>query len=137
MHRRQREWRVQSPSERNGIVRHRVEPVREVLRDGDVTTVHLQGDLDLATVSKVSMVLADECARHPEELLIDLSAVDFIDSSGLRLFVDTHRRLMNAGCLLVLASPSDAVWRTFVMTNLDGTLLFRHSPALGGEKSAA
>lgn len=106
------------------------------MRDGDVTTVYLQGELDLASASKVRRLIEGECARYPAKLVVDLSAVEFIDSSGLSLLVVTHRRLLDEGCLLVVASPSETVWRAFVVTNLDGTLLFEPAPVQAATEAA-
>ena len=135
MHLDQRQWRVHSRAEHGPGAgsRTRVEPVGDVLRDADVTTVFLQGELDLATASEVRLLLEEECSRRPAKLVVDLSAVEFIDSSGLNLLVATHRRLSDEGCLLVVASPSETVWRTLALTRLDETLLLQRTPATDDE----
>jgi anti-anti-sigma factor len=45
--------------------------------------------------------------------VLDLSAVDFVDSSGLRVLIDAHQRLTDDRRSLVLADPSPAVRRLF------------------------
>lgn len=127
-----REWRVRYPSidapQGTGCA-SKPEPVADVVREGDVTTVVLQGEIDLSNAWAVREIIEEECARHPAKLVVDLDAVEFVDSSALNLFVTTHRTLLAEGCLLVLASPSEQVWRSFVITHLDGTLLFEKTPA--------
>ncbi len=43
------------------------------------------------------------------DLMIDLHQVEFVDSSGLRVFVGAHHRCSEAGGRLVLVRPSEAV----------------------------
>ena len=54
---------------------------------------------------------------------IDLSAVEFVDSHGLRLLANTHRSLTREGRKLVVVPPPDTVWRAFVVTGLDAVLV--------------
>jgi anti-sigma B factor antagonist len=100
----------------------RVEPVAQVVRDNNVTTVRLAGDLDMATVPTVSEVLESEYQRHPVRLTLDLAEVEFLDASALHLFVALHRRLPAEGCDLVIADPSDVVIRTMQLARLDRLL---------------
>lgn len=58
-----------------------------------------------------------------EDVLLDLSAVEFIDSSGLRAIVVGHRRLEAADRQLRLLRPSNSVKRLLEITSLDGHLI--------------
>ena len=100
------------------------DPVVEIVRDADMTTLVLAGDLDLLTAPVLHAVLDSECALRPRRLVVDLAAVEFLDSSGLHLLLSAHRRLIEAGCALVLASPSDAVRRVIELIGLDRTFVF-------------
>lgn len=53
---------------------------------------------------------------------LDLSAVDFVDSSGLRVLIDAHQRLADAGGALTVVSPSSAVSRLFEISGVDDYL---------------
>jgi anti-sigma B factor antagonist len=103
---------------------------QEILRDRDKTIVRLAGDLDFATVAEVTPLLERECARHPRQLVLDLSGVEFLDSSGIYLLLKVHKRLTADGCSLILANPTAAAARALQVTATDQVLQVTHtSPA--------
>lgn len=53
-----------------------------------------------------------------DDLVLDLSDVEFIDSSGLRIIVNAHSELEAAGRQLVLVHTSPAVARLLEITGL-------------------
>lgn len=64
------------------------------------------------------LMVAIQSNRTGKDLGLDLSAVEFIDSSGLRILVNAHREMEAAGNRLVLLSASDAVARLLDITGL-------------------
>lgn len=54
-----------------------------------------------------------------EVVVLDMSAVEYIDSMSLRLIVQTQRRLTEEGGGLVLRNPSHIVMRLLEITGLD------------------
>jgi anti-sigma B factor antagonist len=114
---------------RNGNRRAAVdgEPTHEILRDGDKTIVRLAGDLDFATVAEVMPVLEEACARNPAQVVLDLSRVEFLDSSGISLLVTVHKRRTADGCSLVVTNPSAAVSRVLEVTATDRVLSITHT----------
>jgi anti-sigma B factor antagonist len=99
------------------------EVIESIERAEDETTLTLAGELDVSTIGPVRDVLEEECARKPTRLVIDLAAVDFIDSSALHAFVAANRSLGAEGCSLRITGASDVVRRTFEITQLDMVLL--------------
>ena len=91
----------------------------EVVADGGTErTVLLSGEIDLASASAVWDVLQsviDDATR----VVVDLSSVRFIDSTGLSLLVRAHRRLRNAGGTFAVRSPSEMAARVLEITGLD------------------
>ncbi len=114
---------------RNGNRRAAVdgELTHEILRDGDKTIVRLAGDLDFATVAEVMPVLEEACARNPAQVVLDLSRVEFLDSSGVSMLVTVHKRLTANGCSLVVTNPSAAVSRVLELTSTDRVLSITHT----------
>ncbi|MEZ5239655.1 MAG: STAS domain-containing protein [Microthrixaceae bacterium] len=82
-------------------------------------TMVLRGELDSHTAGSLDEAL--DRADEKSDLVLDLSAVDFVDSSGLRVLVAHHQRC-DAGARLELAGPSGAVRRLLEMTGLAGTM---------------
>jgi len=78
----------------------------------------LGGELDLATVPALREQL-DRAMRGKGAVVIDLSALRFIDLSGLRVLVRADRQLRASGGQLVLVYGSRGVRRVFELTSLD------------------
>jgi anti-sigma B factor antagonist len=96
---------------------------------GRVVIVSLRGELDLLSTSE----LEPELERLAEEpgvgvVALDLRALDFMDSSGLRLVVLTQQRLAEAGRRLVLVRGSQSVQRVFEITRMTERLEFVDAP---------
>jgi anti-anti-sigma factor len=103
--------------------------VLRVDRHPDVTTVVLAGELDLAVVDELRETLERECERRPGRLVVDLAAVDFIDSSALHLFVSLHRRLRgDADSSFEIVGVNNSIRRVFSIAKLDAV---RHLEAQG------
>jgi len=93
--------------------------VAEVVRDAEMTRIVLAGDLDMSTVARVRPIVERACESSPEKVVVDLSAVEFVDSHGLHLLAATQRALTADGCVLVVIPPSEPVRRAFEITGLD------------------
>ena len=86
--------------------------------------VHLAlvGELDLSTVPKVQEELRRIEAALPATLVVDLSKLTFLDSTGLRCIVTADERAREAGRRIVIVRGPDAVQRVFAITRLDDRL---------------
>ena len=102
-------------SEHEGL---REPPVAGVVRDGDAVVVTLAGELDLYNAEEVRDVLIEECARKPERVVIDLSRVEFIDSTALGVLIEARTKLEN-GRAFLLASPAVETRRALEISGLD------------------
>ena len=100
------------------------EPIVErIERDGRVTTVVLSGELDLSTIVELQDGLEAECSSSPSHLVVDFTAVEFIDSAALHLFITMSNRLADGGGSLEIVQVPERLRRTFSITNLDALLL--------------
>ena len=93
-------------------------PVAAVERNGDAVVVSLAGELDLYNAETVRAVLLEECARRPERVVIDLSRVEFIDSTALGVLIEARTKLENRRGFL-LASPAAETRRALEISGLD------------------
>ena len=91
----------------------------EVGRDPDATRIVLTGDLDMSTVPRARTIVEAACAGNPGTVVLDLSAIDFVDSHGFQLLAATHQALTDNGCILVLIPPQGPVRRVFEITGFD------------------
>jgi anti-sigma B factor antagonist len=66
-------------------------------QSGTGPVFRLSGDLDFRTASSTRSALLQTVEQAPGGLVIDLQAVDFIDSSGLSLLYEAARQLERRG----------------------------------------
>jgi anti-sigma B factor antagonist len=86
---------------------------------GEWQVVVVSGELDAETVP----TLADHLEETQlKQVVVDLTELSFMDSTGLALMVDWHRRLDAGGGQFRLASPRPAVHKLFRLTDLTGVL---------------
>ena len=83
-----------------------------------VSTVVIQGELDLATVPLVEAKVNEALAR-PGAVAIDVTPMGFMDSSGLGLLARAYRRTRGEGRTLVVRNPQPTVERTLEIAGLD------------------
>ncbi|GAC1517804.1 MAG: STAS domain-containing protein [Acidimicrobiales bacterium] len=83
------------------------------------TVLPLVGDVDLASAPALRQQLADMTTESPSFLVIDMSELDFIDSTGLGVLVGTLRRLRATGGDVRLAAARTGIARVFSVTGLD------------------
>lgn len=94
----------------------------EVLEEDGKVRLLLSGDLDIATFEKLTRALGEVEAREPGLIVLDLSNLDFIDSSGLRAIVAADAGARRDGHRVVVVEGPDAVRRVFRHTLLDKRL---------------
>jgi anti-anti-sigma factor len=89
----------------------------ETTRRGETVVVSLAGELDFAATFRIEPEL-ERLTREPgvEALVLDMAAVEFMDSSVLGLLLATQRRLEAEGIRFLLANPSDSVRRILSLT---------------------
>ena len=87
-------------------------------------TITVSGEIDLAAVAPLEAARAEALASAPDELLVDLAGVSFIDSSGLKFLLETHRMTERTGCALSLVRPAETAMHVFRLTGTDLRLPF-------------
>ena len=84
--------------------------------DGHVV-VALGGELDLVDAAGVAAALVTVAGREPE-IIVDLAALEFIDSSGVAALARGRKLARHAGGDLLLAAPRQQVLRVLAITRL-------------------
>lgn len=82
----------------------------------------LSGELDLASAPQLATTLDTQIAAGKQDIVLDLSGLQFCDSSGLSAFVDAHRTLQAQSRRLILQNPSSRVQKLLTATKLDQEL---------------
>jgi anti-sigma B factor antagonist len=95
--------------------------------DGDRHTLAIAGELDLATVPELEARAEQICAEG-RELVLDLSELAFIDSTGLLAILKTRELCAERRCGFFLTPGPPAVQRLFELTGLLDQLPFLDAP---------
>ena len=83
-----------------------------------VVVVKVEGELDVASVSRVREHLHDALSVRPGRLVVDLQDCPFVDACALTMLLDVHRRAWRAGGVLTLRGCSPRVLRLLSLTGL-------------------
>jgi anti-sigma B factor antagonist len=89
----------------------------------DESTVQLRvrGEIHASTAPEFSERLNDAIATGKTGVILDLTGVEFIDSTGLSVLLNGLRRVTRARGTMVLACANPTVLRLFEITKLDST----------------
>lgn len=87
-------------------------------RHGQTHVVELIGELDMQTARAFEDELKRVEATDAQEIIVDLSALKFINSDGLRAFIHANARSRRAGNRLMLVRGPDQVHKTFETSGL-------------------
>ena len=82
--------------------------------------VRVKGELDAATAPTLQARLADTVERAEGRIVIDLTEVPFVDSSGLGALVAVRKRALDGGTPVVLRAPHERVRMLLEVTGLAG-----------------
>lgn len=91
-------------------------PLRIEVRDEDGVVIHLEGELDVLTAPDLRATLLEVAARCEPSVVLDLSNLTFIDSTGLGVLVGAHERLRLDEGHLRLRNPTRPVARVLELT---------------------
>ncbi len=90
--------------------------VRMTITETAPGELSLSGEIDAHTAPTFAERLG---AVVTGRLVVDMSAVTFMDSSGLRVLVEFHQRNADGGPTLIIARPSRPIVRLLELTGLD------------------
>ena len=93
-------------------------------RSGDGHVIALMGELDLEGADRVTQELLSAEATDVQEIVLDLSHLRFIDSTGIRLILAADARSRSDGNRLALVRGPREVQRVFELTGIADRLPF-------------
>ena len=93
--------------------------------DGRIARIAVFGEVDAATAPELAECLRELTGAGSDEVVVDLTGLDFIDSAGLSVLVGAQMQMRDAGTQLVIASPPPPTRRIFDTSGLAGVLAIR------------
>jgi anti-anti-sigma factor len=93
-------------------------------REGSAHSICLHGELDLASVPSVEVELELVEATDARVIVVDLSGLTYVDSSGIALLLSAHARSRADGDRLSLIRGSAEIQRVFELCGLAQVLPF-------------
>jgi anti-sigma B factor antagonist len=95
--------------------------------EGACWTVCLAGELDIASVPELEAELT-QILEDAGEIVLDIEAVNFVDSSGIRVILQLERTCEERGIRFVRTPGQTQAQRVFDMTGVSEQLPVTHEP---------
>ena len=100
--------------------------------DGDELRVLIKGEIDHYSAVRVRAQIDEKIAElRPKTTVLELSDIDFMDSSGIGLIMGRYARMQKLGGVLKLKDPSERVERICRLAGLERIVAIEK----GGEKN--
>ena len=88
-------------------------------KDKDSSVLPLEGEIDLHVSPRIATSLAAIVKEKPKKLVVDMSKVTYIDSSGLAILIEGMQNVEAYGGRFALACLQDVVRPIFEIARLD------------------
>jgi anti-sigma B factor antagonist len=95
--------------------------------ESDRYVLVLSGELDMGGVPAFEAAAVQLCSLGASDILVDITKIDFIDSSGLRAILLVKAACEERGCTFSMSHGSDQAEKLFELTRLVDRLPFRKS----------
>ena len=89
-----------------------------IREEASAVVVAFEGDIDLESSRRAREILL-ECVGRKQPLLVDLSQVTYIDSSGVAALVESFQTARKGGMTFALVEVSEATMRVLQLARLD------------------
>ena len=95
---------------------------------GTILKIKLRGEIDHHSAVAVRTSIDEMIrSRRPCELIIDMSAVDFMDSSGLGLIMGRYNTMKEIGGHVVVLDPTPATEKIMHLAGMERIIKIKHS----------
>jgi anti-sigma B factor antagonist len=85
----------------------------------EVPIVELEGEVDVYTAPQLKQQMISLLESGAKELVVDLTKVDYLDSTALGVLIGGLKRMREVDGNMVLVCPSPRIRRVFEITGLD------------------
>tara|TARA_B100000378_G_C17821820_1_gene334746 strand:- start:194 stop:538 length:345 start_codon:yes stop_codon:yes gene_type:complete len=93
----------------------------KVTEEGNISTVFLQGEIDMDVTDKAKEVIMP-LVEAKKEVHLNLKEVQYIDSSGISVLIESHQKANELGTKVILKDISKSVLKVIMMAKLEQVL---------------
>ena len=94
----------------------------KVSEEGNITTVHLDGEIDMDVTEKAKEVIFPHIDAG-KEVHLNLKEVQYMDSSGISVLIESHQKAAELGTKVILKEISKSVLKVIMMAKLEQILI--------------
>jgi len=93
----------------------------KVTEEGNITTVHLDGEIDMDVTEKAKEVIFPHIDSG-KEVHLNLSNVQYMDSSGISVLIESHQKALEKNTKVIIKDVSKSVLKVIMMAKLEQIL---------------
>ena len=93
----------------------------KVTEEGNVATIHLDGEIDMDVTEKAKEVIFPHIDSG-KEVHLNLSNVQYMDSSGISVLIESHQKALEKNTKVVVKEVSKSVLKVIMMAKLEQIL---------------
>ena len=87
-------------------------------READRLVLRLRGDVDMAAADVLAAALGRAVHEPVPEVVVDLTDVGFLDSTGIRVLLEGRERAQERGIVITARDPQPVVLNVLRITNV-------------------
>ena len=93
----------------------------KVAEEGNISTIHLDGEIDMDVTEKAKEVIFP-VIDSGKEVHLNLSQVQYMDSSGISVLIESHQRALEKNTKVIIKDVSKSVLKVIMMAKLEQIL---------------
>ena len=94
-------------------------PAFDVQRSNNATTLAIRGSLDINTAPQLGDEVDRIISEKPSSVIVDLSGLDLIDSSGVAALVKLYKGVRASGGAVTISGARDQPLAIFKLLRMD------------------
>ena len=93
----------------------------KVTEEGNISTVHLDGEIDMDVTEKAKEVILP-LVEAKKEVHLNLKDVQYMDSSGISVLIESHQKALEHNTKVIVKEVSKSVLKVIMMAKLEQIL---------------
>ena len=90
----------------------------KITEEGNISTIHLDGEIDMDVTEKAKEAIFP-VIDSGKEVHLNLSQVQYMDSSGISVLIESHQRALEKNTKVIIKDVSKSVLKVIMMAKLE------------------